>query len=347
MRSSFLLFFIFACAISGTARGATFSVAPTENEEQMVITIEGEIVSGDENKFREISKKLPDAIILLKSPGGLIEPAMEIGRMIWYNDMGTYVEDADCASACALIWLAGNPRAVSTNGRIGFHSVYYKNVKSASKESSVGNALVGAYLAGLGLGPRVIAYATAESPMSMRWLTEDDASDIGLNVLFLDREFRALDLFNSAVELTVKSEGFANKEAVSLYMQSARIGFAGAQNNLGDIYETGNGVEIDLLAAVHWYTRAAERGEPTAYVSLATILAKSEDVQVRTDALKFAALAVAKLPEGFNKEAAFKLVSQISDSLPLENRELALKLAKAWRPLYQETSLMSDDPTPE
>jgi hypothetical protein len=308
--------------------------------------VEGEIVDGDQIKFRDLAKKIPNAIVSLKSSGGLIEPALEIGRMVWFNGMATYVEEADCASACGLIWLAGYPRVVSTNGRVGFHAVHYRNLKSLTKESSVGNALVGAYLSNLGLGKRVIEYATAENPKSMRWLTEDDAKNIGLEALFLDREFRAIDLFNAGIQHIMKSQGKVDQTAVEFYLQSSRMGFAGAQNNLGDLYETANGVAQSDLAAVHWYTRAAERGEPTAYYSLAAMLAKSEDIEVLIDALKFAILGVDNLPEGSNKEGAFTTLREISSRLPLSAREKAQQLSDAWRPLYQESALLSDDPSP-
>ena len=326
---------------------AEITISKRSDDDQSIITISGEIVEGDDDKFLALARKAPNSLVSLKSPGGLIEPAMEIGRMVWFNDMGTFVTEGECASACGLIWLAGNPRAISTNGKVGFHAVYTEPSKMMAKESSSGNALVGAYLSSLKLGSKVIEYATEASPRSMKWLNEADAEEIGLEVLFLDREFKAVDDYNAAVQRTVKARGKADRQVVDLYTSASRLGFAGAQNNLGDLYETGNGVNQDIPTAIYWYTRAAERGEPTAYYSLSSVLGKSADPDVLVEALKFAILANTHLPDGSNKAGALELVKDISDRIPPSYRMIALELAKKWVPLYQESSLLSDDPTPK
>lgn len=343
-----LVALVLTCSLLPLAsvEAAEITISKRSGDDQSIITISGEIVEGDQDKFLTLARKAPDSIVSLRSPGGLIDPAMEIGRMIWFSDMGTFIEEGECASACGLIWLAGNPRAISTNGKVGFHSVYTETTKMLSKESSSGNALVGAYLGSLKLGSKVIEYATEASPRSMKWLTEADAKAIDLSVLFLDREFKAVDDYNEAVARIVKAKGKADQQAIDLYTSASRLGFAGAQNNLGDLYETGNGVPKDLQTAVFWYTRSAERGEPTAYFSLSAILGNSQDPAVLVEALKFAILANTHLPEGSNKVGALELVKNISDRIPPSYRMIALELAKKWVPLYQETALISDDPTP-
>jgi len=87
------------------------------------------------------------------------------------------------------------------------------------------------------------------------------------------------------------------KEAFRLYQTSADLGFAGAQNNLGDHYERGEVVPQSDVGAVFWYTRAAERGEPTAYLGLASVLGNSDaGDDVLIEALKYAFLAKELLP---------------------------------------------------
>jgi len=48
--------------------------------------------------------------------------------------------------------------------------------------------------------------------------------------------------------------------AARLYQQAARAGDAAAQNNIGELYETGRGVAADLKQALDWYRKAAEAG---------------------------------------------------------------------------------------
>ena len=97
--------------------------------------------------------------------------------------------------------------------------------------------------------------------------------------------------------------------------------------------------------AVYWYTRAAERGEPTAYLSLATLLSeKSVDREMLIEAAKFAFLAIEKLPEGFNMKTAKDCLSSLKSLLTEDDFALAEARAKSWSPLYQEYRLMSDAP---
>ena len=135
------------------------------------------------------------------------------------------------------------------------------------------------------------------------------------------------------------------EEAVTLYREAAQGGYAGSQNNLGDLYETGDIVAKSKHYAIYWYTRAAERGEPTAYVSLATLLSEiADDDNMVVDAAKFAILAIEQLPEGKNKEVAQKCFGELQKVMSDEQFRQAEELARAWKPLFQETRLLSDAP---
>ncbi|NBQ53291.1 MAG: hypothetical protein EBU49_06910 [Proteobacteria bacterium] len=124
-----------------------------------------------------------------------------------------------------------------------------------------------------------------------------------------------------------------------------KAGYAGAQNNLGDLYETGLGVHKNDKLAVYWYTRSAERGEPTAFLSLASFLAQgSDDAEALVEAAKYAALAFTYLPEGRNKNSASLLIESLSKKLGQADKQRVLELVKLWSPLYQEEHLMGDSP---
>ena len=49
-------------------------------------------------------------------------------------------------------------------------------------------------------------------------------------------------------------------EQIKEWRQAAEQGDAEAQNNMGFIYGTGNGVPKDYVEAVKWYRKAAEQG---------------------------------------------------------------------------------------
>jgi hypothetical protein len=134
-------------------------------------------------------------------------------------------------------------------------------------------------------------------------------------------------------------------EAFRLYQKSADLGFAGAQNNLGDHYERGQVVPQSDVGAVFWYTRAAERGEPTAYLGLASILGNCEaGDELLIEALKYAVLAKALLPDGGNKDLAVVLEGLIAAKLSGKAQaELSNRILN-WEPLMQEEYLQSDSP---
>ncbi len=142
----------------------------------------------------------------------------------------------------------------------------------------------------------------------------------------------------------------ANKAlAAELYRENSDAGYAGSQNNLGDLYERGEGVSRNLAYATYWYTRAAERGEPTAYLSLAEVLCSSAqhgDVDLWVDAGKFALLAAESLPDGRNKASANRLIGLVSNQLSEEDWARATELARTFYPLYQEQAQMQDAPEP-
>ena len=133
--------------------------------------------------------------------------------------------------------------------------------------------------------------------------------------------------------------------ALELYRKSAHGGYAGSQNNLGDQYELGTNIPKSDICAAYWYTRSAERGEPTAYLSLATLFSENpSDPEMLVDAAKYAILAVKRLPDGQNKQIAQDCISSLKNRLSEDEWTLAHELAQAWKPLFQETRLMSDKP---
>lgn len=146
-----------------------------------IIAIEGAIESGDVERFRQISLKYPKAVVILNSNGGMLFPAIEIGKIIKIVGNVTVVpKDAVCASSCALIWVAGSTRYLSPEGRVGFHASYRSN-EGKLEESGVANALVGNYLTLLNLPQKAIIFATMASPDKISWLTKANKGSVGID----------------------------------------------------------------------------------------------------------------------------------------------------------------------
>ena len=340
------IFAILATHTITAATAADISKLPGKPGEIDFILIKGEILKEDAKAFRNIAIDLDRAIVILDSPGGLLEPALEIGKTIRLKGFATAVSDAECASACAIAWLAGEPRFLSKNAGVGFHAVYVETDDGKKLPASVGNALVGSYLNGLGLNDKIVTFVTTAGPDSIRWLNKATADRLGLTVSVLNNQGQARANFHLALKNRWGPKP-SHEEGARLYRLAADEGFAGAQNNLGDMYETGEGVTKNDKFAVYWYARAAERGEPTAYLSLSSFLPEgTTDENVLIEALKFGLLAIEKLPEGKNMLVAKTNVRIISSRLSKSAMNRAVELAKAWDPLYQERHLLSDSPRP-
>jgi Clp protease len=143
-----------------------------------VIGINGDLDVADVDRFQELSSKLNNATVLLRSRGGKMLAGMRIGEIIKAKGYTTVVKDY-CASSCALIWLAGSKRFMTPTAQIGLHQAY----NLAGQADGVGNAVLGSYLTRLGLGYDAIAYAAQAGPDAMKWLTPDDAKRLGIQVI--------------------------------------------------------------------------------------------------------------------------------------------------------------------
>ena len=152
------------------------------------------------------------------------------------------------------------------------------------------------------------------------------------------------DRHNEAVRL-MHAEQPDFYKAIEYYKINSDFGFAGSLNNLGDVYENGITVRQNNLAAIYYYSRSAERGEPTAYLSLANLLSHGQpDKSILIEAAKYAILAIKGLPSGGNKLKAQKLFQEINERLEDEELDKASNLAKNWKPLFNELGKMKDSP---
>lgn len=153
---------------------------------------------------------------------------------------------------------------------------------------------------------------------------------------------KAVDKHNEAIECLNANPAHPDK-AVELYRDASKEGFAGSQNNLGDLYEKGDWVPGSPIFAAYWYSRAAERGEPTAYLSLAGLLFDhAKDDAMLIEAMTFAILAFNGLPEGSNRLSSMEWIKRLEDKLSEDQISEAKEQADNWAPLYHERRLMND-----
>jgi hypothetical protein len=233
-----------ACALLGltllsttSASGAVITVSTGRDDDRPIINVDGVLITADDDTFRKIAARFhsASAVVSFNSGGGSLVTGIQIGEIIRQQHFNTIVRDGkSCASACALAWLAGVERSIEGTGRIGFHAAYDA---TSGRETGVGNALLGAYVAKLGLSYGAVIYITKAAPNKMTWLNISDAAALGIRVAFASPTTRKsiltlptrygnieiVKLANDNSEIQYKSSklkiflnenGFANLEAV-------------------------------------------------------------------------------------------------------------------------------------
>jgi hypothetical protein len=173
-----------AARLTGPAQGADISVRPPGASGLPLVIVSGTIAPGDSEAFKKAVEPLGKAIVGFHSPGGHLASGIAIGEAIHAKKFATYVPaSAACASACAIAWLAGQPRFMAPGARIGFHQAFNA---VTGEVTGVGNALMGAYLNMIGLPSRAIVYISKAPPSSMTWLDARAAGQEGIVVSVLD-----------------------------------------------------------------------------------------------------------------------------------------------------------------
>ena len=143
-----------------------------------MILVQGDFQDGDGERFQAIATSLPKATVVFDSPGGNLMAGLKIGEIMHARGYTSLVpQGAVCASACAIAWLGGTRRYLSASGKLGFHAA-----SNGEGISAPGNALVGAYMAKLGLSEDAVYALTAASPYDIAWLDFASAKTLGIAV---------------------------------------------------------------------------------------------------------------------------------------------------------------------
>jgi hypothetical protein len=166
--------------------GASASAAEIQvlksNTGKNYVYISGRIAPEDEKIFAEAAIASKADTVILDSPGGSVNSALEIGRLIRSRGMNTIVTRNNyCVSACGLVWVAGARRFLAPGARVGFHATFTTR-NSMRSESGVGNALIGRYLTLLNLPERAVVFATTASPENLNWLSADNKGSAGIDL---------------------------------------------------------------------------------------------------------------------------------------------------------------------
>lgn len=160
-----------------------------------------------------------------------------------------------------------------------------------------------------------------------------------------DESMNAMTECHKAATTMMWSHDGDPDKALAIFVANAHAGYGPSLNSLGVLYECGIQVSESAPMAAHFFTRAAERGHPSAYFGLARILAETEqDEAILVEAAKFSMLAYRDLPEGQSRDDAGELRDRLMEKLGSDAQDLAMRLASAWMPLASEGGPIDPEP---
>lgn len=156
-------------ALGGAARAASFTRAELPGP-LPAIRIAGVLAPGDAAAFHAPAWTLPQAVIVTTGPGGSVGAAIAIGSEIRNRGWPTLVPaNTACASACAMIWLAGTRRFLAEGARIGFHAMSYRE-NGIAVETHEPDFDLRRWLTQLGYSDDTTATIVATPSRTVRWL---------------------------------------------------------------------------------------------------------------------------------------------------------------------------------
>jgi hypothetical protein len=139
------------------AQAATFEWWRNAEPDSYDLKITGAIVKGDSERFKLTLltahpgywRSRVNFTVHLDSVGGMVVEAIDIGNTIRIFKFNTFVADgAICASACGLIWLAGDRRYFGANAALGFHTVYDPRTRQPTPTSGPNTGMAGRFARG-------------------------------------------------------------------------------------------------------------------------------------------------------------------------------------------------------
>lgn len=132
------------------------------------------------------------ATVAFDSPGGSVEDAIAIGKLISENGYATQVAaGALCASSCPLAFAGGKERHATPQSAIGVHQVYaavaagqlpagIRAAGDAMSEAQKTTAIITRHLTAMGIDPALWLHALETPPDRLYYLSPDELADYKL-----------------------------------------------------------------------------------------------------------------------------------------------------------------------
>jgi hypothetical protein len=157
-------------------------------DNRVVVTVVGEIVPGDSDAFTTTVKQANDAgkfvaNVRLNSEGGNLLEGVKLADAVRFGKMSTNEgKGATCASACFLIFAAGNTKFAAYDAKIGVHGASDENGDETVR-SSAATVSMARIAKELGVPSAIIGRMVVTPPDDMVWLTPQDLQSMGTTMV--------------------------------------------------------------------------------------------------------------------------------------------------------------------
>jgi len=173
--------------LAGTAQAAKMELSKT-TDGQMMVYLSGDIERGDAKKLAstiesETSSGRKVTTLFLNSPGGYVSEGVMMSNIVRNYKLGTIVMDGDvCASACFIVFAAGELRTAGKKANVGVHHAYDGRTDNVTEDSATATDTMAQVSIRLGVSPEVITKMRETAPDKMAWLSVDDLRGMGVQV---------------------------------------------------------------------------------------------------------------------------------------------------------------------
>ncbi|GKQ52150.1 hypothetical protein [Bradyrhizobium sp. Ce-3] len=175
---------VLGAAVFSTAATAAELSSVTLKGDVTIIALSGDVAAGDTEAAEALIKTANDgnrliSALRLDSPGGSVAEAVKLAGLIRRAKLPTIVATGSrCASACFIVFAAGNEKFASYEAAIGVHGVSDKfgHETAQTEEATIAMARVAS---GFGVPPRIIGQMVTTHAHEIAWLTPDDLRAMG------------------------------------------------------------------------------------------------------------------------------------------------------------------------
>jgi hypothetical protein len=155
---------------------------------RIVIALSGDIAEGDTDSFKAAIKTANDAgklvsSVRLNSPGGNLLEGVQLAEVVKFAKMATNVgQGATCASACFLIFAAGETKFANYTAQIGVHGASDETGRETT-QSGAATVSMARIAKELGVPAAIIGRMVVTPPNEMVWLSPADLQSMGTTMV--------------------------------------------------------------------------------------------------------------------------------------------------------------------